>query len=686
MEANNNVSLLEEYIKRKGFDLSSLDINSDKFRLYRTANNKMQEVCNFAVFPLKVEVERSETWIINCLYSCDLLVQDWNYGSGIIEKQIVINQNEHLKNFETLKQFLILQEPTIVIKPFKTRADKEEFLDTFRLNLTAGFQKIFWLDVAYKIERIWFDDTGTTFIFNNGTLSLTNGNFESWEFKLINDASISLSYCPNEVEQLTLEQSLRDCISMEKYVSSERTVAAITIGYLICWIFRKEYKAIQNEFPFLGFEWYSWCWKTSLLNFLSRVTWYNRNSINCWDTEYAFEVQMNSLWGWFYFLDELQKTTAKLQKYIQAAYNSWENHKWGKNGNWQNIQTYRKDCSLIWAWEILPAQEEALLNRFIICSPSQPFAVKKQVTDDDEFIKYRELSEKEPSNIEFLNTEEIKYLAMNYYKPRFMCILKNKNLIDFNKFHSDAVRFIEKYADSTVDTRHKNNLIAALTWYLILRQNVIDEEEISEIIKDYFAKLKVYRGKTIISWLIVQYICNNIQEFSSWLARVKWTVQQPWPMVWVKHSQKEAGLVMQVSNIVDHCKKKLESSLQTKHIKQQLIELIGINKDIKSWPIKFAKWWWNIFWTFIPLSVVKENDALKKIWDVALNYQHSHLEELQHILQGEDVELSAYKQAIQKVMPSDALEKLCEELEETNKNAQFFDESFNETEEDSKPF
>jgi len=60
-----------------------------------------------------------------------------NYSEEIIEKEIVINQQEHLKTFDTLKQFLVLQEPSITIQPDLKKAQKDTFLELFRLNLTA---------------------------------------------------------------------------------------------------------------------------------------------------------------------------------------------------------------------------------------------------------------------------------------------------------------------------------------------------------------------------------------------------------------------------------------------------------------------------------------------------------------------------------------------------------------------
>ena len=688
MAQTDNNSLLEEYINRRNIDLEKLDIQSDKFRLYRTNNNKLQEACNFAVFPKHKYEERWDNWIANCMYVCDLFVQDWNYGSWIIEKEITINQNEQLRNFEALKQFLVLQEPTITIKA-SNKADKDNFLELFRLNLTAGFEKVFWLEVGYKVQRIWFNQKWDKFTFNNWVLNLTDGSFKSWEYQLINNSSISISYCPEEVNKVSLEEAFKDCIDLEKYVSTERTIASLTIWYLVSWIFRQEYRNIHNEFPFLGFEWYSGLGKTSLLNFLSWVCGYDWNSIaGVCDTDYAFEVQMDSLWNWFVFIDEMQKISAKLQKNIQAAYNSGENHKGGKNWNWQDIQTFKKECSLIAAWEVLPNQEEALLNRFIICCPKKAFALKGQLSDDDEFIRYMTLSQKEPTSLDYLSTDEIRFMALKFYRPRFMKLLRDKNLINFKEYHDNAIKYIEKYTDCNVDARLKNNLVCALTGYLILRQAFVDETEVKEIITDYFEKLENYRKHTILSGVIVNYILENISEFGSRMWRVKGT-SQPGPKIWVKYSDNEQGLILQLTNIVAYCKNKVEATLSTKHIRQQFIQLLGIKELSQSGQVKFAKWSDTISWTFIPLSVVKGNEALRKIRDTVLAYQHGHVLELRHILEWEDkhdVIIPSWKQSIQKVMPEDKLEKLCDELDYTDEHAQFFDETFRETEEDSKPF
>ena len=686
MELDKPKSLLEEYLKRKDI---KVDINTKKFCRYRTCANDLQEVSNFAVFPKAKYVERWDEWITNCIYVCDLLVLDINYSEDITEKEIVINQNEHLRTFDTLKQFLTLQEPSVSIDPYLKKPQKDKFLDEFRLNLTAGWEKIFWLSIWHRVSRIGFSDDWGTFTFNNGVLNLKDGTFENWNYQLKNDSSISITYCPEEVDALSLDEALKDCMDIEKYISAEKTISALTVWYLVCWIFRQEYRKLKNEFPFLGFEWYSGIGKTSLLNFLSWICWYNWNSIS-WtcDTDYAFEVQMNSLGNWFVFIDEMQKISTKLQKSIQAAYNSGENHKGGKNWNRQDIQTFKKECSIITAWEVLPNQEEALLNRFIICSPQQPFTLKWQLSDDDEFIRYMTLSQMEPTNLDYLSTDEVKYMAQKFYRPRFMRILKDKNLVNFKEYHDNATKFVDKYSDAETDARLRNNLVCALTGYLILRQASVDETEVEEIVTDYFKKLQSYRKHTILAGTIVNYITENISEFGSWMWRVKWT-SQPGPMIRIKYSEKEQWMIIQLTNVVAYCKSKIEATLSTNHLKQQLIQHIWLKGLSQSGQVKFAKWNDTISGTFIPHSIVKDNEALMKIWDTVLAYQHSHVQELRHILEWEDkhdVFSTSSKQSIQKVMPEDKLEKLCDELDYTNEHAQFFDKTFEETEDEGKPF
>ena len=144
---------------------------------------------------------------------------------------------------------------------------------------------------------------------------------------------------------------------------------------------------------------------------------------------------------------------------------------------------------------------------------------------------------------------------------------------------------------------------------------------------------------------------------------------------------------MQVNNIISYCKNKTENRLTIKHTKQQFVELLWI-RGLPSIPIKFAKWERNINGTFIPLNIVKTNEYLKKIWDITLNFQYWHVEDLRHILSGEELDYWMHNQPIQKVIPDEVLKKLCEELDQTNQRAEFFDkELFSKTDsEEENPF
>ena len=110
----------------------------------------------------------------------------------------------------------------------------------------------------------------------------------------------------------------------------------------------------------------------------------------------------------------------------------------------------------------MPQQEEALLNRFIVLCPAQPFLVKKNVKDENEIKKLRELTHDEDSKIEYLSTDQIRQMGMFYYRPRFLSILKNKNKINFNEYINKALSFIEKFSSKEIDTRFLNNLSPAL--------------------------------------------------------------------------------------------------------------------------------------------------------------------------------------------------------------------------------
>lgn len=668
-------SLLDIYIKENKI---KFDINNKKFQMYCSLANRIQDKCNFLVFPKEKTVHKNDSWeVLDYIFKCDLCVRDWNFWEWLIKKEVILSQKNHLQKFDNIKQFIQLQEQKAVIKPM-TKTEKEEFCECLRLWLLSWFETVFWIKTWYKIPRIWFRDWDI-FIFNNWRLNLKDWTFKEEEYSLTQDSSISISYPYSEIEKLTLEECLTECINLEKYISSEDVISSITVWYLICWIFRNEFKELHNEFPFLWFEWYSWTGKTSLLNFLSWICWYDWNTIN-WvcDSEYAFEVWMDSLWNRYYFIDEIQKVSAKLLRYLQASFNSWENHKGWANWNRQDIMTLKKDCSIIWAWEILPPEEEALLNRFIICCPASPFAVKKNVRDVDEIAKYVELTGENTISDEYLNTSEIKKLAIFYYRPKFMRILRDKKSINFKDYHDKATEYIEKFSNEHIDTRHKNCLSAAITWYLIIHWNDIDENKLKEIITEYFNRLKAYRKHSIVSGKIVEYIINNISEFWSRTWKIKWT-NQKWPMLYLKYSDNDKWIIMQIPNIIKYCKDKIEAKLPAKHIEQQFRQLIWCDKDNQDYKAaKVAKWTRNLNWTFISYSEVSKNESLKLIRDTLLEYLHEHSDELSHILEWEEREDAngiKYKQPIQKVITDETLSKLIQEINDAYDIAPFFNKN-----------
>ena len=638
---------------------------------------------NFLLFPKKKTVIKWDSDMIkNFKFKCDLLVHDRNFWSWWIKKEVLIDQIEHLRSFESLKSFLELQEPTIVF-PYMKRSSKDKVCEFVRSIMLTWFEKTFWLATSYEVRRIWFDlKDPHVFLFNNWKLDLKTWKFDWMPYLLSQDTSVKLEFPDEEIKNIALWSALKDCLSIKQYISNENTISSLILWYMIAGIFRKEYKDRFNEFPFLWIEWYSGIGKTSLLNFLSWICWYSWNTIN-WvcDSDYAFEVWMDCM-GWrFYFFDEIQKASTKLLKYVQAAYNSWENHKWGWNGNWSELQTYRKDCSLICTWELLPQQEEALLNRFIVLCPTQPFLVKKNVKDNDEIKKLRELTHDEDSKIEYLSTDQIREMGMNYYRPRFLAILKNKNKIKFNEYIDKALSFIDKFSSKEIDTRFLNNLSPALAWYLLLKWDDIDTAEIEGIISDYLKRLDVYRKDSIVSSRIVEYIISHIGEFCSRTKKVKG--QDPnYPMIYLKHTNKERILVIQIQSLIKYVKDKVDCNLATKHIEQQFRQLLWIQKQKSdSRAVKVAGGKMNMTWVPISLDKIKNNESLRLLWDNTLSYFWEHLDELIHISSWEENDWHT-KQPIQKCMAPEVLKSLINEIDETYKKAEFFDiRTFNKEQE-----
>ena len=668
---SDNKNVLDVYLKEKGLDKKCEEGN---LKNYCNKVSERYETINFLLFPTRKTVIKWDSDMIrNCKFRCDLLVNDNNFWTWLIKKEIIIDQLEHLKSFESLKSFLELQEPTIVF-PYMKHSTKDKMCEFVRSIMLTWFEKTFWLATSYEVRRIWFDiKEPNIFLFNNGKLDLKTGNFEEMPYILNQDTSVKLEFPDKEIEKLTLDSALKDCLSIKKYISDENTISSIILWYMISGIFRKEYKDRFNEFPFLWIEGYSGIWKTSLLNFLSWICGYSRNTIN-WvcDSDYAFEVGMDCM-GWrFYYFDEIQKASPKLLKYVQAAYNSWENHKGGWNGNRSELQTYRKDCSLICTWELLPQQEEALLNRFIVLCPTKPFLVKKNVNDEEEIKKLRKLTHDEDSTIEYLTTDQIKEIGMSYYKPRFLSILKNKNKIKFNSYIDKALYFIDKFSIKDIDTRLLNNLSPALAGYLLLQWDDVDEKEIEWIITDYLKRLEVYRKDSIVSSKIVEYITSHIGEFCNRTRKVKW-YDVNYPMIYLKYSNNEQILVIQIQSLIKYVKDKVDCNLATKHIEQQFRQLLWIQKQKSdSRAVKVAKGKLNMTWVPISLDKIKWNESLKLLRDNSLRYLNENLDELIH-LQNWEENARYTKQPIQKCMHPQTLESLINEIEETCTKAEFFE-------------
>ena len=452
-------------------------------------------------------------------------------------------------------------------------------------------------------------------------------------------------------------------------------------------IFRTEYKKKWNEFPFLGIEWYTGCWKTSELNLLSRISGYDWDSIE-WvcDTDYAFEVGMSTLGGRFYFYDETQKASDKLLKYIQAAYNSWVNRKWWGNGNWQELQAYRKDCSLIFAGEVLPYKEEALINRFVIIRPNEPFLVRKMVKAPDELLKYQQLWLGSPLVNDYLSTDQIRVMAVKYYRPRFLNILKNKSNINFDLYHGKAKTLINEVAGGARETRILNNLSLPITGYLILLGDSCNDEEIKIIISQYLENMKQYRSDSVVSSQIVNHIISNIWNFCSRIPKVKW-LQQNNPMLYCKHHPRwEQWMIIQLTNLAKYVKDKMVITLDPKHIIQQFEALLWIERLNNKNFMKALQNDIKMDWTFIPLSQITGSGALQKLWDNTICYLDEQVDDLKHIRDGEDRAEWHWNQPIQTAMSKERIDKLINEINTTYNNAIHFDESLFEDEVDTAPF
>ena len=655
------------------------NINAESYKRFRVVAKKILNDANFLLFPVEKTVTIWEDEMVtSCLYKCDLIVEDKNFSQGIQKCQVLIDW-QTLLNFDSLKSFLQLQIPTVSINEM-TRKEKDAFCENVRLWLLTGYELLFWINTVNNVPRLGFDSKDKSkFIFSNWILDIHTWKFTKWEYNLTQNTSINLTYHPGDSENLTLEQSLKDILSLKNYISSDNTISSVFIGYLINGIFRNEYKEKHNEYPFLWIETHSWMGKTSLLNFISQVTGFNRDNIP-WtnDTDFAFEVWMNGISWWYYFLDEIQKANPKLLKFLQAAYNSGENRKWGWEWNWRQLQVYRKDCNLICTGELLPQSEEALLNRFVIINPKEDFLIKKMVTFEEEHKKFKEITGTD-AKLEYLDTGEIKILAVNYYRPRFLNILKNKEHIDYEKYHLRALELIDDVVkerkELAPDTRLRNNFAATLTGYLILCGDDVDENEIRNIITEYFKNLQEYRNSAIVPWQIVDYIIEKKWYFCSWMDKI--TSGKSNPMIYLKHTEKQKGLLIQISWIVRTCKDKLNLEQRPKHIEQQLRKFLDCSNTRPS-NTNVAKWQFKIEGVFISLEKITACEPLQRLWDCVLEYTWEHQKELERV----------QKDNSHITMDDTILAKLIQEMDDSYSSAEFFDKvnySKDNTEE-SMPF
>ena len=684
-EVKTGIKMLDYYMKKYW---KIVDTESEAYKQYYEHVVRILKYCNFLLFPVEKVIAASDTSqnIDDYIYKVHLLVHDSYYQGGIIEKEIEFDHKWLLDSPDKLKSFLEIQVPLIHIRMTK-KPDKDKLCNLMRISLLAWYEKLFGLETNHKVARIGFNiNDSQKFIFSNWLLDLDSTEFKVTKYFLKQDEGMKLSYPHQDIEGLWLDESLRDLLSLKKYISSEDVISAIILWYMVGWIFRTEYKKRWNEFPFLGIEWYTGCWKTSELNLLSRTCWYDRASIE-WvcDTDFAFEVGMSTLGGRFYFHDEIQKASDKLLKYIQAAYNSWVNHKWWKNWDWQMIQSYRKDCSLICAGEILPYKDEAFINRFVVIKPTEPFLVRKMVKAPDELLKYQQLWLGSPLVNDYLSTDQIKLMAVKYYRPRFLNILKNKSKIDFGLYHEKARTLIHEVAGSNRETRILNNLSLPITGYLVLLGDTCDEDEVKNIISQYLENMKQYRSDNVVSSQIVSHIISNIGNFCSRIPKVKW-LQQNNPMMYCKYNPRwEQGIIIQLTNLAKYVKDKMAITLDPKHIIQQLEALFWIERANNKNFMKALKSNIKMDWTFIPLNQITGSVSLQKLWDNTICYLDEQVDDLQHIRDGEDRQLN-WNQPIQTAMSKEKIDKLIDEIRTTYNNATHFDGSLFEEEQTTDPF
>jgi len=662
-----------------------LEINLEDPRQKQYLNyvNEVLLKSNMLLIPISKAIAESsdEDNVDNYRYTVYLYVQENNFGTWIKNKKIVFDYNGLFDTPEKFKTFLIRQNPAIDIK-IKSRAELDQRIKTIRIWLIDGYEKTFGLKNEYLVDRFGFDgDNKQLFVFSNGHLDIEKQSFKKINSYLKQDQSISLIFPEEKVSTLTLEQASVELLWLEHYISNDKSISAIILGYIVWGIFRNEYREKQNEFPFLGIECATGMGKTSLLNLLSRVVGYNWDSIE-WvsNTDFASEVGMDQMWWWYYLIDEIQKASTKLLKFVQAAYNSGTSRKWGKDWDWHKLQEYKKDCSLICAGEILPYQDEALVNRFILLSVRESFLVKKQVTNDWELALFNKVFLGIETG-EFLTTDNIRAMAIEYYRPRFMKLLQEKNNIDFASYFERAKDLVFKIAGNNRDVRILNNLSLSLTGYIIIHQGKINDEELSTIAEDYLSNFKSYKRNSVVSDQMVRHIIENMNSLSSWIPKVKGAKDNPlvyplakidldWRITW------KSGMIIKLSSLIALMKQELDLTHDNKHLEQQLCSLLNIDKKSARRNMKAIKNSTTMTGVYIPFYQIEKNEYLQRIWDSAVNSIWESLDWLEHILSWEKwlgCGLEEGKRPIYKTMSNEKLETLITEIKRTYSCKDHFD-------------
>lgn len=658
------LKILNEYLDERH---SNIDRDSEAYLHYLESAKYILGHSNFIAFPTKLETNKSKDDTKDKrIFHIDVIVNDMSYWKWILKYKIRIDY-EYLKSFETLKFFLEKQVPLVTINAY-SKEDREKFRNCFRVWLLAWYEAIFWLQIDNYVDYIGFEpDDKRHFTFTNGVLDLSTQEFTPWTNIVSKNPALKLNYPLDDIDNFTWQESLRDMYALKKYISPVNSTSSIIVWQLIGWIFRDEYKTKNNEFPFLWIQSITGAGKTSLLNLISWICWYDNESVEwTWNTSFASLNWMSYTWQRYYFYDEFQQLTNGQLKTIQSAYNSSKRYKGWMWKDWWELGEFNTDCNLVCAGENISPDNQALIDRFTMIDSKVPFLIVKNVKDPEEFRKYESLTG-EKVNIEYLDTDMIRLLAQKYYRPRFMNILKHKLEIPFLEYFDRANEYIKKVVQEIDEnirpaTRIQNNLVLSIMWYLMVCWENVDEDEVHDIIKDYFDRLMAFHREAYVSWKIVNHIINNINDYCSWIWKVKWA-EKGFPMIYLKYTEREKWLIMQIPNISKFTVNKLGLSTDSTTAEQQLKDLLWI-QDCYTKPNKVGKWLLNnMRWIFIPHWFVERNESLKKIRDSTLDYLWSHMGDLKKIRDDDKIV----------VTNPDALQWLIREICETYSGADFYD-------------